>query len=108
MSKLQQLRTTPPYDEPWKVATLVNLLSAGKLNSLGQVTLTPAGTSTTLQDNNIRPGSKLFFAPVTAHAAAVSGLWYDPASVPEMGGTVTLNHPAVSQTDLKFDYVILT
>lgn len=108
MSKLQQLRTTPPYDEPWKVATLVNLLATGKTNSLGQVTLTPSATMTTLSDNSIRPGSKLFFTPITAHAASVTGLWYDPASVPVSGGTVTLHHSAVNQADLSFDYVILT
>jgi hypothetical protein len=108
VSKLQQLRTTPPYDEPWKVATLVNLLVSGKTNSLGQVTLAPGGTSTILQDNNIRPGSKLFLTPITAHAASVTGLWYDPSSVPENGGAVTLKHSAVSQADLTFDYVIST
>ena len=108
MSKLQQLRTTPPYDEPWKVATLVNLLAAGKSNSLGQVTLASGQTTTTLNDNNIRPGSKLFLTPITAHAASVTGLWYDPGSVPDGGGAVTLHHSAVSQSDLSFDYVILT
>lgn len=108
MSKLQQLRTTPPYDEPWKVATLVNLLTAGKTNSVGQVTLAAGQPATTLSDNNIRPGSKLFFTPITAHAAGVTGLWYDPASVPETGGKVTLNHPAVAQADQTFDYVITT
>jgi hypothetical protein len=108
MSKLQQLRTTPPYDEPWKVATLVNLLAAGKTNSVGQVTLKNGLAATTLQDNNVRPGSKLFFMPITAHAATVSGLWYDPASVPLEGGKITLRHSVVNQADLIFDYVILT
>lgn len=108
MSKLQQLRTTPPYDEPWKVATLVNLLANGKTNSLGQVVLTQSGTTTTLNDNRIRPGSKLFFTPITAHAATLTGLWYDPSTVPDLGGSVTLHHPAVNQPDLAFDYVILT
>ena len=108
MSQLQQLRTTPPYDEPWKIATLVNRLVSGRINSLGSVTLTNNGTSTTLSDNNIKQGSKLFFTPTTAHAAAVSGLWYDPASIPENGGTVTLHHNAVAQADLSFDYLIKT
>ena len=108
MSQLQQLRTTPPYDEPWKVATLVNLLAAGKSNTLGQMTLDQNATSTVLKDNNIRPGAKLFFTPVTAHAATVSGLWYDPGSVPAKGGAVTLHHSAVNQADLRFDYAIFT
>jgi len=108
MSKLQQLRTTPPYDEPWKVATLVNLLAAGKSNSVGQVTLANGQPVTTLIDNNIRPGSKLFFTAVTAHAASVTGLWYDPASITGVGGSVTLHHAAIGQADLTFDYAILT
>lgn len=107
MSQLQQLRTTPPYEEPWKVATLVNLLANGRLNSLGQVTLTQNGTSTVLTDNHIRRGSKLFFMPTTAHAATVGGLWYDPGSIPAGGGAVTLTHSAVNQNDLQFDYVVL-
>jgi len=105
MSQLQQLRTTPPYDEPWKTATLVNLIAGGRLNSVGSVTLTQNGTSTTLNDNNIRLGAKLFFTPTSAHAATVTGLWYAPAMVP---GAVTLGHSAVNQPDLSFDYVVLT
>lgn len=106
MSQLQQLRTTQPYDEPWKTATLVNLLTNGRLNTVGSVTLTQNGTTTTLSDNHIRRGSKLFLTPTTAHAATVSGLWYDPASVPEAGGMITLMHAAVNQADLTFDYVV--
>jgi hypothetical protein len=106
MSQLQQLRTTPPYDEPWKTATLVNLLANGRLNSVGSVTLTQNGTTTVLSDNHIRRGNKLFLTPITANAAAVTGLWYDPASVPEAGGMITLNHSAVNQADLDFDYVL--
>ena len=107
MSELQQLRTTPPYDEPWKVATLVNLLSGGRLNSVGRVTLTQNAGSTQLSDNNIRPGARLFFTPTTAHAATVTGLWYDPTSVPADGGSVRLGHGVVNQADLDFDYVVL-
>jgi hypothetical protein len=107
MSQLQQLRTTPPYDEPWKVATLVNLVSGERLNSVGRVTLTQNAGSTQLSDNNIRPGARLFFTPTTAHAATVTGLWYDPTSVPADGGSVRLGHGAVNQADLDFDYVVL-
>lgn len=108
MSNLQQLRTTPPYEEPWKTATLVNLLISGRLNSVGSVTLTRNGSSSTLSDNHIRRGSRLFFMATTANAASVAGLWYDPSTVPEAGGMVTLHHSAVDQPDLTFDYVVLT
>ncbi len=107
MSQLQQLRTAPPYDEGWKVATLVNMLAGGHINSVGQVTLAQNAASTVLSDNNIRRGSKLLLMPITAHAATVTGLWYDPASIPVDGGTLTLNHGAVNQADLTFDYLIV-
>ena len=107
MSHLQQLRTTPPYDEAWKVATLVNRILDGSLNSVGSVTLTNNGTSTVLSDKQIRQGRRLFLFPTTTHAAAVTGLWVDPTSVPLQGGSVTLNHGAVAQADLNFDYVIV-
>jgi hypothetical protein len=105
MSQLQQLRTTPPYDSPWNVATLINLLANGRLNTVGNVTLTQNGTSTTLKDNNIRLGSRVFFTPTTAHAAQVAGLWYAPCTT---AGQLALGHSAVNQADLNFDYVILT
>lgn len=107
MSHLQQLRTTPPYDDPWKVATLVNRILGGSLNSVGSVTLTDSGTSTVLSDNNLKQGRRLFLFPTTAHAASVTGLWADPASVPAQGGSITLNHGALPQADLNFDYLIV-
>lgn len=107
MSHLQQLRTTPPYDEAWKVATLINRISNGSLNSVGSVTLTNNGTSTVLSDNQLRRGRRLFLFPTTAHAATVAGLWTDPASVPAQGGSITLNHGAVAQADLNFDYLVV-
>ena len=104
MSKLQQLRTTPPYDEPWKVATLVNRLLAGRLNSVGQVTLTQNGTSTVLSDNHYRVGSYVFLQAMTANAATITGLYAAQSSTP---GQVTLNHSAVNQPDLTFSYLIV-
>ncbi len=85
----------------------MNLLAGGRLNSVGSVRLTQNGSSTLLNDNNIRPGARLFFTPTTAHAATVTGLWYDPTTVPDEGGSVVLRHSAVNQADLDLDYVIL-
>ncbi|HET7174463.1 MAG TPA: hypothetical protein VFK21_00495 [Gammaproteobacteria bacterium] len=107
MSKLPPLRTTPPYDPTAKMATLINRLLVGSLNSLGSVTLTDNGTVTTLSDNHITRGCKVFLFPTTAHAATVTGLWADPVSVPANGGSITLTHAAVAQPDLNFDYLIV-
>jgi hypothetical protein len=109
MSDLQQLRTTPPYDEPWKQATLINKLVGGRINSVGTVTLTNGGTQTLLSDNHIQGTSLLFFQARTANAAAVAAsLWYDAGSIPAGGGTVTLNHASSAHGDLSFGYLVLT
>lgn len=107
MSSLRQLRTTPPYDPLWKLATIINKLIGGASNSVGSVTLAQNLTTTTLSDTNIKRGSKVFFSlPKTAHAATVTGLWADPTTVPEKGGMITLTHSAVNQADLNFDYEV--
>ncbi len=107
MSRLQQLRTTPPYDEPWKVATLVNKILGGSLNSVGSVTLTNNGTTTVLSDNNLRQGRRVFLSPTTAHAAGIAALWADPTSVSAQGGSIKLTHSAIAAADLNFDYLIV-
>ena len=104
MSELQLLRTTPPYDEPWKVATLVNRILGGRLNSVGTVTLTQNGTTTLLSDNNYRLGSRVLLVPTTADAASVTGLYIPHSST---AGQATIHHSAVNQPDLTFDYFIV-
>lgn len=64
------------------MVTLINRLLVGSLNSLGSVTLTDNGTTTTLSDNHLTRGCKVFLFPTTAHAALVTGLWAGPTSVP--------------------------
>lgn len=108
MSKLQSVNAQAPYSAPHLIATLLNKLISGHLNSVGSVTLTQNGTSTVLSDGNIKGTSKIFLTPKTAHAATVTGLWYDPTTVPMNGGKITLTHSAVNQADLTFDYVVLT
>jgi len=107
MSKLPPLRTTPPYDPTAKMVTVINRLMVGSLNSVGSVTLTDNGTTTVLSDNHVSRGCKLFLFPTTAHAAAVTGLWADPTSVPADGGSIRLTHSAAAQADLNFDYLIV-
>ena len=71
------------------------------------MTLTANGTTTTLSDNHITRGCKVFLFPTTAPAATVTGLWADPTSVPAGGGSITLTHSAVAASDLHFDYLIV-
>ena len=89
------------------MATLVNRILGGSLNSVGSVTLTNNGTTSVLSDNKLRQGRRVFLFPTTAHAATITGLWADPASVPAQGGSITLTHGAVTASDLNFDYLIV-
>lgn len=112
MSQIQALSQTPP-DHPTNVARTVNMLMEGKINSVGTVTLTNAGTTTTLIDNHINPVCVILFWPQTANAAGVtSSLWYDLTSIPTQGNTkqgqITLNHSSAAHADLTFGYVIFT
>lgn len=112
MSNLPSLSVNPP-DTPQNICRAVNNLLSGKINSAGFVTLTQNGTQTTLYDNHANPQAVYHFTPTTADAASVTGLWYDPTSIPlttagGTGGKVTLNHSAVNKDDLTFAYVSFT
>jgi hypothetical protein len=79
----------------------------GSLNSIGRVTLSDGGNATTLLDNNITRGCKVFLSPTTADAATVTDLWADPTSIPAIGGSIRLSHAAVAKPDLTFDYLVV-
>ena len=109
MSALQPLKINPPYDPVFIVATLINKIISGHLNSVGTVTLTNGGTSTVLSDTAIKPTSKVFLRATSANAATVTGLWVDKSTITvPNGGKVTLKHSSVAAADLTFDYVVLT
>lgn len=108
---MSALKPITPSAKPdmFGLITLINKLIQGRFNSIGTVTLTNAGTTTTLYDIHIARTSVMFFGAQTANAAAVQGsLWYDPTSVPSTGGSVTLNHSSSAHADLTFGYVVLT
>lgn len=112
MSNLPRLSVNPP-DTPQNICRAINNLLNGNVNSVGFVTLAQNATTTTLYDNHANPQAVYFFTPMTADAATVTGLWYDPTSVPlttagGTGGQITLHHSAVNQSDLKFAYVSFT
>lgn len=111
MSTLDSLQQVPPAS-PDKVIRIVNALKEGQINSCGSVTLTNNGTTTTLYDNHLNPNCRLFLYPTTAHAATVTGIWADKTTIPKTAvgitGSITINHSAIAQADLTFDYVIFT
>lgn len=108
--KLNLLTTTPPSPLAL-ICQYINQLLNGESNAIGTITLTNGGTTTTLQNNLLTTQSVIFFSPQTAHASTVTGIWYDPTSITVpiggVGGSITINHSSVSQSDLTFGYRIM-
>jgi|SRR6185369_2574989 len=89
--------------EDIKTRTIINETRRGKLNCLGQVTLTANSATTTLLDDLISTNSRLALMPRTANAKA-EGIPYQDDPTP---GSVVLNHANNAQTDRTYDYAVL-
>ena len=112
MSNIPPLPQTPPPSAT-DLARVVNALLEGRINSVGTVTLTNGGTTTTLYDNHANPSAAYFFFPQTANAAAITSFWYDPSSITinvpgGTGGSITLHHSSSANSDLTFGYIAFT
>ena len=84
-----------------QIAQLANNLLAGKLNATLQVTLT-TGTTTTVTDARIGASTYFGFQPMTADAAAVTGIY--PSS--QANGTATFTH-ASGPADRTFNVLLI-
>ena|SRR5690242_9542818 len=92
-----------------QLIAIINQMVTGHINSVGVVKLTSGSATTTLYDNNIRPGSVIVFSPQTADAASIFGsLWYDPTSIPMTGGSVVIHNTLTIAADLTFGYAVFT
>jgi hypothetical protein len=88
---------------PRDVARTVNLLIDGRINSVGEVTLSTATTTTVVSSYYANVNSKVLLMPQTANAAAaVATTWVTPAA-----RSLTFNHASSTATDLSFGYVLL-
>jgi hypothetical protein len=88
-----------------ELATVLNNVLDGKINSTGTVTLSVSSTSTTLSDRRIGPESVILFMPTTANARSEGTPWVSARATTK--GQCTLNHTSNSASDLNFTYVIL-
>lgn len=82
------------------VAEAVRLIADGRINTVGEVTLTNASTTTTLTDPRISPGSFVDLSPMSADAAGEA--W----SIVPGDGSAVITH-ASAGTTRTFKYVIL-
>lgn len=97
---------TKPEEHRRRLADVANSLRDGKINSVGDVTLTQSATSTVVTDLRVGPNSYIDFMPVTANAATekASGSMYVSSRGKQ---TFTITHQSLAQSDLDFVYVVL-
>jgi len=92
--------------DPQKFAVAIQQLEQGRSNAVGECTLTPNTTTTTVAAPNCGEGSKPFLFPTSAHAAAEMGngtLYRSAVS----NGSFVVTHANNAQTDRTFDFVCL-
>lgn len=88
-----------------ETAAILQWTRKGKLNNVGEVTLTANAASTTLTDALIGPDSKISIndTPLTANAAAAIATTYQDAPTT---GSVVIRHANNAQTDRTFRYSV--
>ncbi len=84
------------------IARVLNKVLAGATNNSLQVTLAPNATSTTVSDPRISLSTSPLLTPLTADAAAVTGLYVVPAA-----GACVINHPSSASTDRTFAMALI-
>jgi len=86
-----------------ETAAIVQWTRKGKLNNVGEVTLTANSATTTLEDDLIGPDSMISLMSMHADAAgALSGLYF---GLP-VKGSVVINHANTASTNKKFRYSV--
>jgi hypothetical protein len=102
------------FDEPSTksmvraISRVVNGAMSGKINAIGEVTLTANVTTTVLTDARLAISSLVIFDPVTANAAAAlyGGAVY-VLSADRRNGAHTITHANNAQTDRTFKYLVV-
>lgn len=86
-----------------EIAAILQWTRKGKLNNVGEVTLTANDTSTTLTDALIGPDSMIALMPMHADATgALGGLYFSTPT----NGSVVINHANTASTNKKFRYTV--
>lgn len=88
-----------------RIGHVQRLVMRGKINSLGErkFTLTANSTTTTFTDERLTPDSYIGWMPLTATAAAATGVY--PSSM--NNGSCTINHNSTADTDRDFRMLII-
>ena len=106
----QNTRQVPPQGgTDAEVATALNNVIKGKINSVGTVTLATGATTTTVNNALVSSTSAILLFPQTANAAAEFGngtIYYKPSDITNKTSFV-LTHANNANADRTFAYVIL-
>lgn len=104
MATFQSVIPSQPYGPI--VGAVVQNLMRGKMNALGDVTLTASQATTVVSDPLVGPDSCILFMPTTASAATEMGA--GSMYVSSRGdGTFTITHVNDTPADRTFRYVVL-
>lgn len=103
-NKLQQLKTTEPYESPLKVNALINSMMRGRGNNVGTFTLDANAASTAVIDTLYESQQGVWLTALTANAAAELGAGTIYLSN-RIGGQFTFTHANNIQTDRTYLYV---
>lgn len=91
-----------------QVCGVVNRILSGKLNNIGEMTLTTNSASTTLLDPRLTVGSFIDFDPLTAHAATeLYGATMYVTTANRGNGSFVITHANNAQNDRTFKYTII-
>ena len=99
-------RLSPLANDAREVATIVNNILDGKINSTGTVTLTASAATTVVTEDRTGATSVILFMPTTANAAAeqaAGGMFVSSRGKQ----TFTITHANNSQADRTFDYIVI-
>jgi hypothetical protein len=94
------IQTLPGHSQAERT---INEMLRGRANNVGEVTLTPSATTTTIEDIRVKQTMTAVFVPRTANAAAAMTNVYISAVA---DGSITLTHSNTATADRTFDYVL--
>lgn len=92
--------------DPQRIVDAINQLVEGRMNGVGDVTLTPGATSTVVIFTNVSSDARVFLEPQTANAAAARATTFIKRSDIDRGSFV-ITHANNAQTDRDFSFLCI-
>lgn len=100
------IQLQPGEKDITRIVSAIIQLVQGRQNSVGDVTLTPSVTSTTVSFQNCSTGCRVFLFPQTANAAAALATTYILATN-ILQGSFVITHANNAQIDKSFSFLCI-